>query len=431
MLIQLDFTATNQINITFFSHLWVGSTLCAPRFVDLNFVCDLRVICTYFVTGFASVNLKALGWTLYAVALGLSMLWIANGLLCTTSSFQIIPIAFFANLTISVSVPQFQPPAAPSKPGRLRTPLFSRLWGHAVTEFIVHTFHVGPFIVALIPLVAVSWPAGPAISITIFALYQIHIPTEFTGSWESVAFKRGCRRLFAPVSLAHPWKSTYPDLPPHGRVTFACHPHGVLPVSWAMNFATFCPSNPFILMADVAFRVPVTREMALLYGCVNASMRTVENAFANNRNIMVLPGGVREMGYSAKGNQMTFVRRKGFIRAALKHKGSYIVPVVGFGIDSLYGHLTLRHEGLRRLFGVYLFAPIGRFDPWSPKLVHVCHVSGTPIPVPTTSEISEVLVESLFVAFYSEVQRVVDEHSVTCEHHRGVRVVFMEGHKQE
>ena len=100
--------------------------------------------------------------------------------------------------------------------------------------------------------------------------------------------------------LAHQLTLPPASLPP-GPVLYACRPHGVLATSACLTFLTGAADRrahkPTLLAVHSAiFNVPVMREVALAFGCIDVSRDSIEAALCNGFSVAVLPGGVREMG---------------------------------------------------------------------------------------------------------------------------------------
>jgi hypothetical protein len=209
-----------------------------------------------------------------------------------------------------------------------------------------------------------------------------------------------------------------------------------------MSFASRSDRPLTILMADVVFRVPIAREIGLWFGCLNASNKAVADAMSRSRNIMVLPGGVREIKHTVCGsNVMTVVKRRGFVRTALLEaqklrpfqpsdqtiSSIVLVPVVGFGVDDIHDQIILKNEFVRKLIGVYLFASTGKVGPWYPKDANICHVSGHPIPVPSMDSFNDQDIAALCDRFYDEFDLAFQKHKNECPLHSNVTVEYLNG----
>lgn len=164
------------------------------------------------------------------------------------------------------------------------------------------------------------------------------------------------------------------ELPTDQNYIFAYHPHGIISHG---AFGTFAVENGFaelfpgitntLLTLDTNFRVPFYREYLLALGLASVSRRSCEALLRGDgepsrharqllkpstwllppardqrknvgagRAITIVIGGARESLEALPGRMRLVVkRRRGFLKIAIK-TGAAVVPVLGFGENSLY-----------------------------------------------------------------------------------------------
>lgn len=129
-----------------------------------------------------------------------------------------------------------------------------------------------------------------------------------------------------------------PPPDPKQRYLFAMAPHGVFGVCRAFSGGTsFRALYPGITARwgsfGAAFAIPGVREFSLCCGCLDASRGVLSRAISRGENVMLLPGGEKEMlltdGHSTV-TQLVLHERTGFVRLAINH-GMQLVPGFCFG----------------------------------------------------------------------------------------------------
>jgi hypothetical protein len=129
-----------------------------------------------------------------------------------------------------------------------------------------------------------------------------------------------------------------PPLDPKQGYLFAMAPHGVFGVCRAFSGGQLW--RRLFPQIDArwgsfggAFYIPGVREFSLCCGCLDASRPVLTRAIARGENVMLLPGGEKEMmltdGASSQ-TQLVLLDRKGFVRLAIQH-GLALVPGFCFG----------------------------------------------------------------------------------------------------
>jgi len=91
---------------------------------------------------------------------------------------------------------------------------------------------------------------------------------------------------------------------------------------------------PYGLGHELAIQVPLVHELFVPLGAVRASHENAERLFADDRKVMVYPGGdVDSMRPFRNRNRVVFGGRRGYIRLAIR-AGVPIIPVVAAGSHS-------------------------------------------------------------------------------------------------
>lgn len=132
---------------------------------------------------------------------------------------------------------------------------------------------------------------------------------------------------------------------PEGSYLFAVFPHGVYGTCRAFTGGTSCwkALYPGIFARwgsfGAAFYMPGIREFSLLAGCVDASKETLQNIYEKyQQNVMLLPGGIDEMGLTdgqSTDTKLVLADRKGYAKLAIE-MGADIVPSYCFGNNPKY-----------------------------------------------------------------------------------------------
>ena len=119
-------------------------------------------------------------------------------------------------------------------------------------------------------------------------------------------------------------------LDPQGRYLFAMVPHGVFGVCRAFSGGTLWRTMyPGVAARwgsfGGAFYLPGVREFSLSCGCLDAGRPTLTRAIERGENVMLLPGGSKELmltdGTSTV-TQLVLLERTGFVRLAVSRSGA-------------------------------------------------------------------------------------------------------------
>ena len=308
--------------------------------------------------------------------------------------------------------------------------MFRKMLGDLGIYLMILVFCFGSIIIFLLPFAFLQLQYAIVTLIAIVMFYRIRFPFEFSGNFRTKSIFKSSTFNF--MAAQQPWKTIYStELDITKKYMFNLTPHGMYPISW-MIFATHLASIdcfPLFLMGDIVFRVPLTREMALLMGAVNASWKSVKIAAAKDKSVLLISGGAREMIYSGRSKGVIhIVKRTAFLRAALMY-GYTLVPVVGVGVDELYRAYILPWEWCKRLTGVYPFLPLGKFDFISPRDANVYHVVGEPIPVSVNENPSEKDIEELKGRYYQGLEAALEYYNK--KYCQDVKIEYIEVEKKQ
>ena len=129
-----------------------------------------------------------------------------------------------------------------------------------------------------------------------------------------------------------------PAPPPTKPLLFAMAPHGVFGVCRAFSGGSaWRELYPGIGARwgsfGAAFMIPGVREFSLCCGCLDASRSVLVKAIQRGENIILLPGGSKEMMLTdgtSTATKLVLNDRTGFVRLAIEH-GMDLVPGFCFG----------------------------------------------------------------------------------------------------
>lgn len=213
---------------------------------------------------------------------------------------------------------------------------------------------------------------------------------------------------------------------PRRRLLFAMAPHGVFGVCRAFSGGTaWRKLYPKITARwgsfGGAFVLPGVREFSLCCGCLDASRSVLTRAIERGENVILLPGGEKEMmltdGESTE-TQLVLGDRKGFVRLAVTH-GMDLVPGFCFGEKwvhhavrlpkplraFLYRHLRIAGVVLTGRWGCTFLGEIEKAD-GSP--LRLGYVWGTPIRVEQRTEPSEEYIDEVHAKFVAAMKDIFE-----------------------
>jgi 1-acyl-sn-glycerol-3-phosphate acyltransferase len=194
---------------------------------------------------------------------------------------------------------------------------------------------------------------------------------------------------------------------------------------WWKLFGVETPA--YVMVHDIAFRVPAVRDVLLRLGALPASRENASAVLESGGVVLAFPGGELEAQRSFRErDRIDFRGRVGFIELALEW-GVPILPVVNVGGHEVYftlfsSRLLARLTGLRRFTGiktlpVNLGLPWGiwatSFLPYVPFPAKISYRVGKPIQVPEDPALARdrLYVRTLYTEITSTMQTMLDELS--------------------
>ena len=281
--------------------------------------------------------------------------------------------------------------------------------------FIVVSYMFSAFIVLLMPYVYFKFHYAFLVMAAILLIYRIRIPIEYNGAL-TIDWTRSNKFLRFAKS-AEPWETSFMEKlnDKNEMYFFVGYPHGTLPTAWIFFLSDLAKDNlfPRSLAADIIMRIPCCRELALIFGAVNASWKSIKIASEQKKSLFVLPGSGREMkynNYTSTDKTVYVIKRKGFIKAALQY-GYTLVPVVGVGVTDLYSALLIPSEWFKKVFGIYPFLPFGKYEVCYPRTAPVHNIIGKPIKVEMNASYTEEDVAELSDKYYGGLQEALDHYN--------------------
>jgi len=224
-----------------------------------------------------------------------------------------------------------------------------------------------------------------------------------------------------------------PDLRGRRQAIFAVEPHGYACIAVALLFAGYgtAGSPRDALGADIAGRIrvvghwialtiPFVRELYAVFGVLNCSRASFEQALRSRQHLAVIPSGVngkRDAVLRAPRAGVVDVLRRpddrlGFLSLATRF-GALIVPVLALDEQSTYTALGPRWLPwpLQLVVGRCLVAPLARSAPMRVAV-------GEPIDTAALNRHRPGAIEELAERYYDALSRLADEHGVRLELHR-------------
>ena len=120
----------------------------------------------------------------------------------------------------------------------------------------------------------------------------------------------------------------------------ALSPHGVIPICAVPILTGKLSENVFkdirAVVADAAFYLFTFRSILIGTKSISAKEENILKALKNKENLMILPGGIKEIFYAGEENEYINIKsRKKFIKLAI-NEGSDILPIYAFGSNDIY-----------------------------------------------------------------------------------------------
>jgi len=210
------------------------------------------------------------------------------------------------------------------------------------------------------------------------------------------------------------------NVPTAGQALLAANHSGTLPVDGAvLKVATLTEHgrNPWLLAADLAFRIPGLRSITRIAGNARADRAETIALLRGGELVGVFPEGFKGIGKGwAKRYQLQRFGRGGFVEVAMQ-TGAPIVPVAIVGAEEIYPMIG-DIRPLARLFDLP-YVPVTPFFPLLGPLGAIPLPSkwiieyGPPIPVsgygPEAARDRDLVLE-VTEQVRGTVQRMVDEN---------------------
>jgi len=212
-------------------------------------------------------------------------------------------------------------------------------------------------------------------------------PREFMREWASTAEAALTRRLRGEAPPSDTWdpelvRALLPlalplyywywrvevegveNIPTEGRALLASNHSGALPLDGAMLKVAVLKEhgrNPWLLAADLAFKIPGFRDFLRVAGNARADREETERLLRAGELVGVFPEGFKGIGKGWKNRyQLQRFGRGGFVEIALA-TGSPIIPVAIVGAEETYPMIADLKPLARRLGLPYL--PVTPFFP--------------------------------------------------------------------
>lgn len=161
---------------------------------------------------------------------------------------------------------------------------------------------------------------------------------------------------------------------PTGPILYIAHPHGLFFMAPFFHWAARVTDWPEGLarlrpaVHSIFFKIPGVRELMEAHGAIEATEAEIEAALRRGDSVILMPGGVQEIGTSnRKGLTVVIRRRRGYLRIA-QRVGCPIVPVLTFGEAELFEPmrgLDWFHGYCKSWFGLAVPIPsVASFGRW-------------------------------------------------------------------
>lgn len=290
--------------------------------------------------------------------------------------------------------------------------------------------HCLNFFYVCLNLMPVIMPAGgyafwrmgsPRLAWSLFGLVlaDLAVPLRKEGPWQS-----WCR-----WSLATKGKVSYhkaevvieAKLEKAKNYIIVYHPHSL----WGYGFdfvfeALYRDFGTTVVSAgaDAVFMVPLLRRVMAWWGLTSVSrsglLKSANRPFPRNA-VALSPGGIAEMFYGLREEQLVLAKRKGFCRIALE-TGAHLVPFYLFGANELFtrywgpGSTAAR---ISKRISASIVIWTGRFGlPFGfiPHPVRLVAVVGAPIEVEKVAAPTPEQVDALHARYVEALRALFDKH---------------------
>lgn len=252
-----------------------------------------------------------------------------------------------------------------------------------------------------------SWESWVVVTLCYLPFYlypaQCRVPgwRGFEAMWQFFDYDTTCSSYFGEFGI-HGGK----ELDPDQQYCVACHPHGTVifqRMFWRGDrIRTFFRRNFRMIAASVLFRIPIVREMSLLFGAMDCSRPACHTILKKGMSLVLWPGGLDESNGLTDDDSVRLRTRSGFVRLAVEY-GTPIVPVFTFGelecVSAWSPWPTWVVDALRRRFRVSTALFVGRWGTFLPRRVPLNMCIGPPITVRRLAPTEEGYEEEVAVAY--------------------------------
>jgi len=204
-----------------------------------------------------------------------------------------------------------------------------------------------------------------------------------------------------------------------GSYMFAMYPHGIFGVCRAFSGGTawkelYGSTTGRWGSFGHAFAIPGVREFSLLAGCLDASKPVLQQAIKNKENIILLPGGIKEMMLTDGASTDTKVvctDRKGYAKLAIEN-GMSIVPSFVFGEKFIHDIVLFPAPIQKFLLKMKLSAcwMKGRWFTFLGKELPLAAVWGEPIPTKKMNPVPQEYLDEIHGKVEAAVHSIFDRY---------------------
>ena len=216
-----------------------------------------------------------------------------------------------------------------------------------------------------------------------------------------------------------------PPIDPSRQHVVVWHPHGAYTCMafghCAHQSLSQMPLGWFTGVAPVLFRIPLVRELLLLFDARAVSSSVMEHLLCAGATVGLQPGGVPEQLMTDHRREVAhFPPRLGFIRLAMRH-GVPLLPAYIFGENQAYVTFGAAGRALSRAAfratGVPFVPVLGKWGlPWLIPRRGDIHIRwGQPVDVgPPTSAPTDAQVEAVYERYVAALRELFDAHKDEC-----------------
>jgi hypothetical protein len=259
------------------------------------------------------------------------------------------------------------------------------------------------FLGAFLATIAAS---GAAAGLAVVAYYGFHwLRDHGYIEWILAELRGRAERLHGNLRATFLLRGHLKEIPAE-PVLYIAHPHGLFFMApffhWAARITDWPEGLARVRPAvhSIFFKIPGVRELMEAHGAIEATEREIEATLRSGDSVILMPGGVQEIG--CKGLTVVIRQRRGYLRIA-QRVGCPIVPVLTFGEAELFqpmGGLDWFHRYCKAWFGLAVpipsLASLGRwFELFERPLKPVETWIGESIRSPTQKKVVAAL-EALF-----------------------------------